>query len=395
MSMKIFRGDATPIAQVSAATPANVEVGDVFTLTMGGKSVSYTAAAATVADVTAGLASGVNSSAIPEFSEIVATDEATRILLTTRTPGKPFAVTGDATDGGSADTQTLAISEITPSSGPEHWDTAANWTAGAVPADGDDVIIGHTNASIRYGLDQSGVTLASLSVAGVYEGEIGLPAVAVGENGAAYFQFRDRFLKIGADAALIGDGEGLGAARILLDLDAADAAITVEKTAQPLSGAAVTLQNTGAAATLSVERGSVATGQPGDEAASFATIRQTGGQLRIGAGATVDTLEISDQAQCELAADVTTLTQTGGELTVDGAAALGNVTITAGRLFHRASGDITDLTVAGETAQVSFRGNLASRTVGDATLTAGQISDPSQVVTWAGGVQPGKELRAA
>ena len=43
MAIKIWRGDAQGVAQVTKVTISNVEVGDVFTLTVNRKSVSFTA----------------------------------------------------------------------------------------------------------------------------------------------------------------------------------------------------------------------------------------------------------------------------------------------------------------------------------------------------------------
>jgi hypothetical protein len=55
MASRLYRGDSVPVAQVTKITPANVLVGDTFTITCNGKSVVYVALAATVADVVAGL----------------------------------------------------------------------------------------------------------------------------------------------------------------------------------------------------------------------------------------------------------------------------------------------------------------------------------------------------
>lgn len=93
MANRIFRGDAVPIAQVLKVTPADVEIGDEFLLTINGKSVSYLAQAEAVLDVTAGLTAAVNGSPIPEFREILAEDFGDYLTLTAREPGVPFEVT--------------------------------------------------------------------------------------------------------------------------------------------------------------------------------------------------------------------------------------------------------------------------------------------------------------
>jgi hypothetical protein len=61
MSTKRYIGNAQLLAQTDSFTPANVNIGNVFTLTCNGKTVSYTATVATVANVTAGLLAALTS----------------------------------------------------------------------------------------------------------------------------------------------------------------------------------------------------------------------------------------------------------------------------------------------------------------------------------------------
>jgi len=227
-----WRGDAAAVAQVTRVTPANVEVGDVFTLTVNNKSVSYTAAAATVADVTAGLTAAWNNSTAAEMAEVTAADDTTHITLTADSAGVPFTVSASTTDGGGNDTQTLTATEITASAGPLHWDTAANWVGGVVPANSDDVYLEQSEASIRYGLDQSAVTLASLNIAASFTGEIGLPRI--NSSGATgYVEYRGRDLQIGATNLNIGYGEGDGSGSMRIDTGANQTAVVVQNTGTP------------------------------------------------------------------------------------------------------------------------------------------------------------------
>ena len=111
MANQVFRGDAPAVAQVDTLTPANVEIGDVFTATINGKSITFTATVATVANVTAGIVAAWNVSTIQEFTEITATDSTTHITLMGDTAGVPFTVTSSSTgDGAPADTFTQATS---------------------------------------------------------------------------------------------------------------------------------------------------------------------------------------------------------------------------------------------------------------------------------------------
>src|SRR5262245_57981396 len=95
MANRIFRGDAPPVAQVTKITPANVLLGDEFTITCNGKSITYIAQANTSADVVQGLIALLTANTIPELTEFIAapSSDNTYITLTATTPGVPFTVT--------------------------------------------------------------------------------------------------------------------------------------------------------------------------------------------------------------------------------------------------------------------------------------------------------------
>jgi len=76
-------------------TPGSVIIGAVFSVVMNGKTVSYTAAAATVADVVNGLVAAMNATTAPaEFREVLwaANAAVSCIIGTALTPGVPFTV---------------------------------------------------------------------------------------------------------------------------------------------------------------------------------------------------------------------------------------------------------------------------------------------------------------
>lgn len=120
MPKTVFRGDVPKVKQVWPVTPANVEVGDKFRCTVQGRAdkfVEFTATAATVANVTAGLQTLLALSDIPEFKEVTFVDNTTSIGLTAKTAGKPFEFTFSTTNttslGGS-----VTIAETTPGVNP-------------------------------------------------------------------------------------------------------------------------------------------------------------------------------------------------------------------------------------------------------------------------------------
>jgi hypothetical protein len=169
MANNTWIGGATAIAQVDTFTPATVEIGDIFTLTRTGENgstaaISFTATAATAANVAAGLVAAWNASTNALITPITASGSST-VVLTADTAGVPFSVAGTTTDGGGTNTQTLTRAATTAGAGPNDWHTAANWSTGSVPAGSDSVYIDGTSSNaILYGLNQSPAGTANNSV---------------------------------------------------------------------------------------------------------------------------------------------------------------------------------------------------------------------------------------
>src|SRR5215831_18380092 len=118
-----WRGDAAKVAQVNTVTPANVAVNNTFSLTINGKSLTYTATTTNVSEITAGLVALVRATTIPEFAEVIPQDNAVNLTLTAATPGTPFTQTSSAAGG----TATLTTTITTTGAGPNDWSVAANW----------------------------------------------------------------------------------------------------------------------------------------------------------------------------------------------------------------------------------------------------------------------------
>lgn len=395
MSTRIWRGDAPAVAQVDTATPANVEIDDIFTLTINGKSVSFTATAATVANVTAGLVAAWNASTIPEHAEITATDSTTHVTLTADTAGKPFTLTGSATDGGGTDTQTLSVTTTTNCSGPNHWDVAANWSGGAVPVNGDDVVFENSAVSVKYGLDQSSVTLDSLTVRQSYTGQIGLPRTnSDAGTSSTYIEYRETYLAVGATSVSIGSGDGSGSGRIKLDTGSVQTAIVVYGTGNQAEVGleALLWKGTHASNTLDVLKGTVGAAVLAGETATLATLRvgyqsnQLGdATVRCGSGVTLTTIDKSG-GTLVIESNVTTLTQTAGDLYVRGSAAVTTLNADGGKVFDESTGTMTTANVAAGVT-LDFSRQTQSKTVTNCNAYDGAtIRDPHKRVTWTNGV---------
>lgn len=175
MATKQWLGIAKAVKQESRATPAVVETGDIFRIKVNGVTIAeFTATAATVANVTAGLTTAWNASTHPYKTTITATDRTTYVELLADEGGWPFTVTSQTVNGGAADTQTLTISTPTAATGPHHWDDVTNWSGGTIPVNTDTVVLKDSARSILYGLGQGAVTLVNFEIHKTFTGRIGL-----------------------------------------------------------------------------------------------------------------------------------------------------------------------------------------------------------------------------
>ena len=192
MATNLWRGDAAAAAQVDVITPASVAAGNTFSIAINGKTVRYTTAAGTVADVCTGLATQLAASTIAEFQEIAwTTDGASTITATANNPGVPFTQASSAL-GGSA---TLTTSHTVASAGPKDWSTAANWSTGSVPVSGDDVVFTNSANPFLYGLSQASVVLDSLTIDQSFTGTVGNPR----NNASGYLEYRPTYLAVGGN----------------------------------------------------------------------------------------------------------------------------------------------------------------------------------------------------
>lgn len=394
MATNVWKGGAAAVAQVNTVTPANVGIGDTFTITINGKSVTVTATAATVANVTALMETAFNASTEPEFAEITAADATTHITLTADTAGVPFVSTSTETDGDAADTQTFVTATTTASSGPNDANINSNWSLVDVPEAADDVVFENSTVSCLYNLDVTAVL--TLTAKSTFTGHIGLPR----NNAKGYVEYRATAMELGTAVTTIdiGEGDGAGSSRINLGVGAKTAAlaITVHKTAsRVVTGIPPLLLTTGAQTndtTMTVNRGDVGIAfQAGETAViddlTMGYVSQVASDAKVtcGSGVTLTTVTKSGGAFIS-DANFTTLTQTAGTTAMRGATTLTTATLRSGTLYYNSSGTLGALHVAGG-ATFDCRQDASSRTVSAATIyQGGTIQDPAQTVTWTAGI---------
>jgi hypothetical protein len=395
-----WTGNATGIKQVATITIGGTWVqGDTVTVgnSTTGKSIVVTiGATVTVAGVCTAIAQAFNSTTpmtdttasyqpvtggkgIPEMALATAVAGTTTVVITGVTAGRPlgtFTIAKTSTAG------TASIAATTAATGPNHWDNTANWSTATVPVAADDVTVDRP-VSILYGLGQSAVTLASLTVTPRFSSsaQIGLPF----RNAGGFEEFLATELAISATTVTIDTQSRL----IKLNLGSVQSTITVYRTGSSSETGRNALQIRGTHASNSIQIiGSTPNATAADvgiatngELATFATVRQDTGTLTIGqAGGGTVTL--------------TTVTKNGGTLGLYAAAT--TITNYAGDLYHY-SGAVTtashyagtwyDLTTATygtlTTEAVYNASGVGSKTITSTTVSAGgSIVDTSDRVTY-------------
>lgn len=380
MATRRWCGRAGAVPQVTTLTPGTVSVGSTFTVEINERAVTVTAATTVVADVTALLVAALTAAAYPEFEEVTWTDSTTHVTATGPDDGTPFTLTLTAGGTGSP---TFGDATTTSPSGPNWWDAAANWRENSVPVSSDDVTIDE-GPDILFGLDQSAVDLASLSITDNFTGEIGRPrSTNLADPDAGYPEYRDQRLKIGATVVTISSPSR----RLRLDLDTTQTAVTVNDTGAAASAGEHALDLVGAHASnvLRVNRGDVGVAPYAGDTATFPTItvafrtqRDGDADVTLGAGLTVTSVEQSGGA-VELNCAVTTYTKEGGSLERFGTGTVGTLYNRVGECRDAGTGTITTLHQAG----TYVRQGLAPLTVTTATVYGGSVTrDPLGKVTW-------------
>lgn len=341
MATIFWRGDAAPVAQVATATITAYDVATTYKVTIGNKVVSTLGTGGTVTTTAAALVALLNASTIPEIAEVTWSNVAGAISGTSDTPGKPFTAVSSVSGG----TGTFgAFADTTPSSGPEDWSTAANWSGGAVPVSNDTVYIQNTTGSIKYGLNQSSVSLTALFSDSTFTGALGLPDVNA-DGDTPYFEYRPRQLQIDLQNFHVGLGKGNGSAMIRVKTGTVVMTANIYNTANnALTDPPPVRIETGVANnTLNHIAGRVGVAFDGATAAKFTTVAlgsvsNPNGQavLEVGNGATIGTVTV-DGGELSTLSSVTTLNQYGGQVTLLGTAAITALNGDGGTLYWQAA----------------------------------------------------------
>ena len=304
------------ISQVETYTfSAPSGVGNTYTATINGKSVTYVSISGdTAALACTGLYTLLNAttSIAPEFTEIQFSDSGAGVLTATaKTPGTPFAnvtVNGVANHGlvlttGNGLVNGISTAHTTANQSPSDVLDPQNWlrvTAPAppvrgIPVTGDDVVINNTSVPLLWNLDRlSGVRFNTYTRWQNFEGTIGLPE----NNPIGYTEWRATYFKFAGPAGSVpagglqmvlgyDSGGGSGPSRERYDLQSDPVTMTILAAGSAQDEYGVRFLGVHTANTFRL-LGGVSLGiamQPG-EISSLTSSSMDGSTLGVGAGVT-------------------------------------------------------------------------------------------------------------
>lgn len=378
-------GRAKAVAQVRTHTVGGTAAnGQVYTVTINGKSISYTAdGSSTNNSIAAALQALLDASTITEFALLTWTVNSAIITSTHDTAGVPRTIT-TAADG----TGTFVSATTTAATGPNHWSDATNWSGGAVPVSTDSVDIG-IPVDILYGLDQNAVTLTALTIRASFTAKIGLPRI----NALNYTEDLDTYLKISATTVKIGVGDGNGSGRVKINFGSVQTTVEVRKTGTAIETGipSVVLLGTHASNAIDCQSGSTGTSIFPLDVSTWLTAKiATNATFVFGEGVTLGTL--SGEGTVRGSSSLTTWTQNGGSWTLNGASTVTTMTVAPGAVaYYNSSGTVTTANIGGT---VDCSGDASARTFTTTTiLPGGSLSDPFSSITHTNKIAWGSQVR--
>jgi len=395
MANCIWRGDAPAVAQVDTLTPGGtIEADDLFNVTLenrGGEKHTLSVAAggtaaADVVDAIVAEAAALKAAETDPWDEVTVADDGNTATITADTAGEPFWCTVETTEanGDAADSQTFSVAETTACAGPHIFDTAENWSGAALPGTGDKAIIPADATVAIYGSDGTEAVFDKL--------EVEACDIAIGSAA------KPLLLTFASETNATVELSGTG--RIFLGLTEAKAVTVKAAGASPGEGLYATNIISDSATnnpTLNIAceaNQSVSVGANAGEAAEFASIRVSGGEVVIGDtvtesdGSTAPDIIVSGgDTICHSA--IGSFTQTGGKFRQQ-AGAITTANVNGGALYYNSSGTLDTATVKND-GKLDFSEDLVAKTCTTCTLhKTGTVHDPNKVVTFTNGIAVGE-----
>lgn len=405
--------NSTGTNEVQTITITGTPTGGDFTLTYDGQTtgnIAYNADAATVQAALEALSNigagdvSCGGGALPGSAVTVTFQGALAATNVAQMTADDSGLTGGSTPEVTVATITaglaagsVSVSTTTANTGPKVYENTDNWNGGALPADGDDVIIEKSDRDILYGtLDQSDVEPTSLRIRQSYTGKIGLPVlyVSASNSSVVYYEYRPTYWTIGAALIVVGEGEGAGSGRLKLDSGTDQTELQVFNTGTPefSDTPALLWKGTHASNVARIWKGFVGIAFFGGETATVATLHvghrgnvQGDAKVICGAGCTLTTI-VKTGGDLTINSAATTITHKDGVMRANGTGAITTLTVDGGTVFHCSSGTITNLNI-GDGGVVDFSQDTRAVTVTNCTLQKGaKLLDPQGRVTFTNGI---------
>jgi hypothetical protein len=338
-------------------------VGDHITLAVGGASFTYSITSVTIATFLPLLAAALEALTDPRFTENAYVSTATQIVVTSNTPGQPFILVWSTNSVAG----TITPAATVPSSGPNDWSTASNWSTGTVPVAADTPTLFKEGEWIKFGLAQSGVTVASLRcIAQTFRA--GLPY----ENANGYPEYRPTALALGVTSGML---QVTKSGTFKLNVGSVQTAFQVNSTgpADETNVASANFQGTSASNVWKFFGGVVDLAyQPGQLAAGTLNVA-SGATVRCGTGFTCATVNnLGGNLQLNSAVGTLLAHPTSSSkayTTIFGTGAVAQLTMQGGTVDYQTTGELNGATIMGGSSTLTFDNDQQAKTI-LATITA-------------------------
>jgi hypothetical protein len=281
--------------------------------------------------LSAGYTSTSTGNLVPEMNEVTASVSSSTITFVGDTSGLPFVMSkAQSTASG-----TTTLTNTVDATGVNDLANTGNFVEAAALASTNTFNLDRP-VSIQHGLDQSAVTLTAWNVSERFTAAsyAGLPA----RRSTGYEEYRETFLKIGCTTFSYYGSSGLfkwnaGSVQTAATMYTGGSSVDVGRSAFQFIG-------THASNTVTVLGGDVGIAGNTGEVSTVLTLKQTGGNVFCGSGATLTTVT-KDAGSLTLNSSVTTLVTNDGETRIRGGTHT-NVTMGGGTLTAT-GGTITNL----------------------------------------------------
>lgn len=337
---------------------------DTATVTINGKSITYTSASTSTTTIATGLYTLLAASTITEFAAITWANPSNGVITATgTTAGVPFTLTATEVTVGNG---TCTAVVTTAATGPTFWSDPLNWDGGASPVTGDTANVNLSLGSVLDGLDQNAVTLASLNIytTSSTSNTLGRPVL----NAAGYTEYLEQYLKISATAWVID----ANSPRVKVDFGsvAFSGEVRQSGSAPDQPTPAVLLKGTSTSNVLDCNATVGFAYYYGEVGAAATITNGPNGNLTLGAGVTTATT-VTNLGTIISNGIFTTLYQSGGIATVNGAPGATTIDVSGGVLQARMSGTTINVLVGPGTLDATQ--DVTARTFTNTTIRPGGV----------------------